>query len=152
APVSSPTLRRGGCAIHPTRLGFQRSVLGLLLGAFMTCSAAPPTVDRPPVEWLRKNALPCATCEPGGIDRDLAPLRAVVGHARIVALGEVSSGTHEFVQMKRRIVEYLATHMGFTLFAIEEYMPEAYRVNEYVLTGRGDPKAVLAGTARYRKT
>ena len=54
--------------------------------------------------------------------------------------------------MKRRIVEYLATHMGFTLFAIEEKMPEAYRVNEYVLTGRGDPKAVLAGTARYRKT
>jgi len=118
----------------------------------MTCSAAPPTVDRPPVEWLRKSARPFATCEPGGTDRDLAPLRAVVGDARIVALGEVSSGTHEFFQMKRRIVEYLATHMGFTLFAIEEHMPEAYRVNEYVLTGRGDPKAVLAGTARYRKT
>lgn len=27
-------------------------------------------------------------------------------------------------------------------------MLEAHRVNEYVLTGRGDPKTVLAGTAR----
>jgi len=118
----------------------------------MTCGAAPPTVGRPPVEWLRKFARPFATCEPGGTDRDLAPLRAVVGDARVVALGEVSSGTHEFFQMKRRIVEYLATHMGFTLFAIEENMPDAYRVNEYVLDGRGDPKALLAGIARRRRT
>ena len=138
--------------MHPSRLRLHRSVLGLVLGALMICSAAPPTVDRPPVEWLRKFARPLATCEPGGTDRDLAPLRAVVGDARVVALGEVQSGTHEFFQMKRRIVEYLATHMGFTLFAIEENMPGAYRVNEYVLTGRGDPKTVLAGITRRRKT
>ena len=110
----------------------------------MTCSAAPPTVDRPPVEWLRKSARPFATCEPGGTDRDLAPLRAVVGDARIVALGEVSSGTHEFFQMKSRFVEYLATHMGFTLFAIEENMPDAYRVNRWVRHAAAEPSAESA--------
>ncbi|TMQ51659.1 MAG: erythromycin esterase family protein [Candidatus Eisenbacteria bacterium] len=138
--------------MRPTPLRLRRSIIGLVLCALMTCGAAPPTVGRPPVEWLRKFARPFATCEPGGTDRDLAPLRAVVGDARVVALGEVSSGTHEFFQMKRRIVEYLATHMGFTLFAIEENMPDAYRVNEYVLDGRGDPKALLAGIARRRRT
>ena len=35
--------------------------------------------------------------------------------------------------------------MGFKLFAIEANMPEAYRVNEYVLTGKGDPKELLRG-------
>ncbi len=102
-----------------TPLRLQRSVAGLVIGALMTCGAAPPTADRPPIEWLQKNARPFATCEPVASDRDLAPLRAVVGDARIVALGDVSGGTHEFFQMKHRIIEYLATHMDFTLVGIE---------------------------------
>ena len=138
--------------MRPARPRLRRSTIGLVVVALFACGATPPAADRPPIEWLRKNAQPFVTCEPGGTDRDLAALRVIVGDARIVALGEVSSGTHEFFQMKRRIVEYLATHMGFTLFAIEENMLEAYRVNGYVLAGRGDPKAVLAGTARHRRT
>ena len=47
--------------------------------------------------------------------------------------------------MKHRLTEFLATEMGFTLFAIEANMPEAYRINEYVLTGEGDPKELLRG-------
>src|SRR5258706_8349084 len=129
--------------MRPTCSRLCRSTIGLVLATLTTCGAAPPTADRPPIDWLRKSARPFVTCEPGGTDRDLASLRAIVGDARIVALGEVSSGTHEFFQMKRRIVEYLATHMGFTLFAIEANMPAAYRVNEYILTGQGDPKALL---------
>src|SRR5262245_52048602 len=138
--------------MHHTRLRFHPGIVGLVLGVVMTCGAAPPATDRPPVEWLRKNAHPFDTCEPGGADRDLASLRAIVGDARIVALGEVQSGTHEFFRMKHRIMEYLATHMGFTLFAVEENMADALRLNEYVLTGRGDPKALLARVASYRRT
>jgi erythromycin esterase-like protein len=130
----------------------RRSTIGLAAVVLLICGATLPATDRPPIEWLRKNARPFATCEPGGTDRDLTSLRAIVGDARIVSLGEASSGTHEFFQMKRRIVEYLATHMGFTLFAIEEAMPAADRVNQYVLTGQGDLKTVFAGTAWYRRT
>src|SRR5262249_60892131 len=114
---------------------------GLLLVALVTWGAAP--LAAPPVEWLRKNAHPFTTCEPGGTDRDLAPLLAIVGNSRIVALGEVSGGTHEFFQVKRRLIECLATNLGVTLVGIEERMPEAYRLNQYVLTGEGDPKALL---------
>ena len=41
--------------------------------------------------------------------------------------------------MKHRIVEFLVREMGFALFAIEANLPEAYRVNNYVLTGRAIP-------------
>jgi erythromycin esterase-like protein len=138
--------------MRSTRQRLGRSTIGLVLLALLACGAAPPTADQPPIEWLRRSARPFVTCEPGGTDRDLVPLRGIVGDARIVALGEVSSGTHEFFQMKHRIVEYLAAHMGFTLFAIEANMPEAYRVNEYILTGRGDSKALVAGISQWGNT
>jgi erythromycin esterase len=35
--------------------------------------------------------------------------------------------------------------MKFTVFSIEANMPEAYRLNEFVLTGHGDPKELLKG-------
>ena len=47
--------------------------------------------------------------------------------------------------MKHRLTEFLVAEMGFTHFAIEANMPEAYRVNAYVLTGAGDPKELLRG-------
>ena len=35
--------------------------------------------------------------------------------------------------------------MGFTIFSIEANLPEAYRLNDYVLTGVGDPRLLLRG-------
>ena len=107
-----------------------------------------PAVSKPSaaaVSWLRKKALPFATPEAGNGFDDLQKLRKLVGDARIVSLGEDTHGTREFFQMKHRLVEFLASEMGFTLFAIEANMPEAYRMNEYVLTGKGDPRALLKG-------
>ncbi len=95
--------------------------------------------------WIRRTARPFETCEPRDDHRDLASLRQIVGNAHIVSLGQGTSGTREFFQLKHRIVEYLASEMGFTTFAINANMPEAQKLNDFVLTGRGDPKALLAG-------
>ena len=62
-----------------------------------------------------------------------------------MALGEGTHGTREFFRMKHRITEFLASEMGFTVFAIEASMPDARRVNDYVLRGEGDAKEALAG-------
>lgn len=97
------------------------------------------------VTWLRKQAIPIATAEAGNGFDDLQRLKKVVGSSRIVALGEGTHGTHEFFQMKHRLVEFLASEMGFTLFAIEANLPEAARVNDYILNGRGDPREALKG-------
>ena len=101
--------------------------------------------DEEQLAWIRESALPLDTDDPSAPHDDLAPLRELVGDARIVALGEGTHGTREFFRMKHRITEFLASEMGFTVFAIEANMPEARRVNDYVLRGEGDPKEALAG-------
>jgi erythromycin esterase-like protein len=97
------------------------------------------------VEWIRSNAIPLQTVEAGHGFADMAALKNVVGDARIVALGEATHGTREFFQFKHRMVEFLATQKGFTIFSIEANMPEAYRLNDFVLTGKGDPKELIKG-------
>ena len=94
--------------------------------------------------WVRRNAIPLAGVDAGAPTADLEPLRDLFSGARIVSLGEGTHGTSEFFRMKHRLTELLAGQ-GFTVFAIEANMPEARRVNDYVLTGRGDPAALLAG-------
>jgi erythromycin esterase len=97
------------------------------------------------VDWTRRNAVPLKTVEAGNGFADMAGIGKIVGDARIVALGEATHGSREFFQLKHRIIEYLATQKNFTVFAIEANMPEAYRLNDYVLHGEGNPKQLLKG-------
>ncbi len=96
-------------------------------------------------QWLADHAIPLRTVEAGHGFEDMHPLREIVGDARLVALGEATHGTREFFQLKHRMLEFLVSEMGFTVFAIEATMPEAFDINEYVLTGEGDPAKALAG-------
>jgi len=107
--------------------------------------AAVPGEGGPEVEWVEEHAIPFDTQVAGNGFADLAPLKEIIGEARIVGLGEVTHGTREHFQMKHRLVEFLATEMGFTIFSIEASTPEAYKINDYVLGGEGDPKALVAG-------
>ena len=116
-------------------------IVGVLFVGLALC----PAQDQPPVDWIRDRAIPLTTVQAGSGFADLQPLKNLVGDSRIVSLGEATHGTREFFQIKHRILEFLATEMCFNLFAIEANMPEAYRVNDYVLTGAGDPKQLLAG-------
>ena len=67
----------------------------------------------------------------------------MIGDARVVALGEATHGTREFFQLKHRMLEFLVEKMGFTAFAIEASLPEAFDIDHFVLTGEGDPPAAL---------
>jgi len=97
------------------------------------------------VAWLRGHVVPLRTAAAGQGYDDLRPLAAVVGKARIVALGEATHGTREFFQLKHRVLEYLVAEQGFTVFAIEANWPESLAVDDYVLHGTGDPAKALAG-------
>jgi len=94
--------------------------------------------------WLAGVAVQLATTQPGPDLTDLAPLRAMVGAARVVGMGEGTHGTREFFQLKHRVFEFLVTEMGFTHFAIEATWPEANDLDRYVLTGQGDPARLLS--------
>lgn len=97
------------------------------------------------VDWIRTHAVKLATCEAGHGFSDMEPLKRMVGDARVVALGEATHGTREFFQFKHRMLEFLVSEMGFTVFAIEASFPESLAVNDYVLDGKGDPAKALAG-------
>ena len=113
----------------------------LLLAYFSTAAYCADDVT----DWIKANSIPLSTVEAGHGFEDMQPLMKIVGEARIVALGEATHGSREFFQLKHRMLEFLATEMGFTIFSIEANMPESYRLNEYVLTGKGDPKQLLSG-------
>lgn len=95
--------------------------------------------------WLGQRAVPLEAGVAGSGFADLQALKPVIGDARIVSLGEGTHGTREFFQMKHRLLEFLVEEMGFTHFAMEAAMPEARRINDYVLTGAGDPALLIRG-------
>ncbi|HYI08109.1 MAG TPA: erythromycin esterase family protein [Thermoanaerobaculia bacterium] len=75
---------------------------------------------------------------------DLASLRSIAGNASIVALGDATHGTHEFYTVKLRLVDFLVRQMGFDVLSLEAPFPITERLNVYVQTGEGDPRAILA--------
>jgi len=107
-----------------------------------------PEVSKASVEvqaWIRSNAIPLRSVVAGSGFTDLQPLKALVGKAAVVGLGEATHGTKEFFQLKHRMLEFLVEEMGFRVFAIEASLPEAYAVDEYIRTGQGDPAKALLG-------
>ena len=97
------------------------------------------------IAWLKKNIYPLTTCEPGGSMKDLEILKTLIGNAHMVALGENTHGSGDIFKMKDRIIEYLRSTMGFNIFSIEANMPEAYKINDYVLRNTGDPVKLIKG-------
>lgn len=98
------------------------------------------------LSWIRTSAIPLVSVEAGTGLADLEPLRAIIGDALIVSLGEATHGTREFFQLKHRLLEYCVCELGFTIFGIEASYPECLRVNDYVRYGTGNPAEALAGT------
>src|SRR5216684_1510761 len=124
-------------------------LLELLVGPTVQGQAtkSPSSISVPSevTSWLKSSAIPLDSTSPeSGLD-DLRQMQSTIGNARIVAMGEATHGTHEFFQLKHRMLEFLVERMGFTVFGIEANWPESLAVNEYVLHGHGDATAALAG-------
>jgi|GEM_PF-293629 len=95
---------------------------------------------------LKNYVYPLRTFEPdGGDTQDLKILDELIGHSKVVGLGENSHGSSEIFKMKNRIIQYLAANNGFDIFSIEASMPEAYKLNDYTVRGEGDPRKLIAG-------
>ena len=85
--------------------------------------------------WLRRYAIDA--------DGELTPLLGWMGDAQIAGFGDISHGTHELFAMKQRLIELLGAH-GFRVVALEAPYGELAALDDYVLTGRGDPTAPIA--------
>jgi erythromycin esterase len=117
----------------------------LLASAACESPAGAPQEEsgEPDITWLRQAAVTLHSVDPGSEYDDINALGSMVGNARIVGLGEATHGTHEFFRMKHRMLQYLVEEQGFSTFGIEATFPEATRLNRYVLTGEGNPRALL---------
>jgi erythromycin esterase len=127
-------------ASAPRALSRDRDSVDLVLDPVWPPGPPPAAV----VAWVRAHEIPLATVEAGHGLADLAPLRAIVGKARAVGLGEATHGTREIFQLKHRMLEYLVGEMGFTVLAIETGLPESFAIDDYVLGGPGDAASLLA--------
>ena len=132
--------------MRPTRRAVLASTAGAALALAQQAENSPPITPNASdavAEWIRRAAIPLSTPVAGNGFADMAPLKKIVGDARIVALGEATHGTREFFQLKHRMLEFLVTQMGFSIFSMETSMPDAYRVNDFVLKGEGDPAKLI---------
>jgi erythromycin esterase len=131
----------------PTAISTQSIPKSTFLPSPPTLSQSEPTFAQsvaPEVStWLRENAIPFNTTDPNSDFEDLMPLKELIGDARIVALGEATHGTHEFSEMKHRMLRFLVEEMGFNTFATEASWAETNLINDYVRTGQGDPAKLL---------
>lgn len=100
-------------------------------------------MDAKEIAELKQICSPLMSFNAGEENADLFAMKAIIGDATVVGLGESTHGTAEFFKMKHRLLEYFVVEMGFTIFAIEANMPECQRVNEYVLGGKGNPKELI---------
>ncbi|MEH7610612.1 erythromycin esterase family protein [Gottfriedia acidiceleris] len=95
------------------------------------------------VKSIQSQAKPLKTIEPSKPFDDLKPLKNMIGSAQYVGLGENTHGSSEIFTMKFRLVKYLVTEMGFTNFGMEEDWGNGLKLNEYIQTGKGNPREFL---------
>lgn len=109
-------------------------------------SAAPPTAPPPAatsaapipaeVAWLQANAAPIRSISPSDTDfHDLEPLRAAIGDARVVVLGEQSHGDGSTFLAKARLVAFLHQELGFEVLAFESGLYDCARAWDQIQGG-----------------
>lgn len=97
----------------------------LLAGACESPSRSDPRPqpEQTPAEWLQANAVPIRSLSVSDRDfSDLQPLKAAIGNARVVMLGEQSHGDGTTFLAKARLVAFLHQEMGFDVLAWESGM------------------------------
>ena len=105
----------------------------LLLLALFLCSCGEEESTREPstlamveeredqnfVDWSRLAGIPIESIDPGEEFDGLTALGAMVGDARIVAVGEPVYGAREFTLAKRRMLAYLVENKGINTVVAE---------------------------------
>jgi erythromycin esterase len=94
--------------------------------------------------WVRDHAISADTLDPRAPLGDLEPLRALIGDARVVAIGESAHYVREFYLLRHRLLRFLAGRCGFTIYALEAPFTEAHVIDAWVQGGPGTAAEVAA--------
>lgn len=78
-----------------------------------------------------------------GMNSDIRVLIDQIATKKIIGLGESTHGSKEFSEIRSKMVKTLVSQYGYNAFILEaEYIP-CVKINEYILTGKGDPEQLL---------
>ncbi|MDP9791764.1 erythromycin esterase [Catenuloplanes nepalensis] len=78
------------------------------------------------------------TVDPDAPLDDLEPLRALIGGARVVGIGESSHYVREYQLLRHRLLRFLVERMGFTAYAQESGFSEGLALGSWVAGAPGD--------------
>ncbi|MFD0444038.1 MULTISPECIES: erythromycin esterase family protein [Streptomyces violaceusniger group] len=102
--------------------------------------------------WIEEHAHRLTTLDPEAPLTDLLPLLDIVRDAKVVAIGASTRQTHELSALSHRIVRLLVEERGFRSLALEGDNPSSIGLDEYIGTGAGDPRALLARARPFWRT
>ncbi|NSC25654.1 erythromycin esterase family protein [Streptomyces albus subsp. chlorinus] len=100
----------------------------------------------PFTDWLSTHAVALDHLNPEAPLDDLEPLRAIIGNARVVAIGESSHFIDEFAAMRARILRFLVERCGFTVLAFEYGFSEGFSLDAWA-QGEGTDDELSADLA-----
>ena len=96
------------------------------------------------IEWAHKHAVPISVPKNDKDFNDLQFFNAVLGSARIVAVGESAHYLREWNRWRARLFKYLVLEHGFTTFVLESALVEGRIVHDYVAGADHDHDTVAA--------
>lgn len=121
--------------MHTGLFIYTRVALASLIVAVAPAAAA-QEADRAVTRWIATHLVPLAD------EGDLRGMRAMVGRARLVMLGEPAHGAHEPLAFRNQLFRALVEHSGFTAIALETGLPESVGLQAWIDGGEGDVRQV----------
>jgi len=122
-----------------------RTVMAGLLAGFVVCSGCgkEPATE---IDQIDQLIVPLLSIDPGhpASAADLQTLRAWLGDARVVGLGESEHGVDDFHRLAHRLFADLAEQAGFEVFALEIDPAHARLLDQWARGGEGDLDELIA--------
>ncbi|WP_405914090.1 erythromycin esterase family protein [Streptomyces sp. NBC_00963] len=103
-------------------------------------------------QWIRQRAHRLTALDPEAPLTDLRPMADIVRDAKVVAIGASTRQAHELSTLSHRLLRLLVGELGFRSLALEGDDASRLGLDEYVRTGTGDPRALLAEARSFWQT
>lgn len=96
-------------------------------------------------DWIDRHAAPLTSTDPRDPIGDLRALCGIAAGATVVGLGESTHGSREQFRVKHRMVRFLVERMDVRTVGFELDFTHGTLIDRYVVTGAGDPRALVKG-------